>query len=162
MGRAPNRSTKAVRDHRLDLVLLALGDVAAAPKPTFGGGRLGGEVVTQVSSLALDLPAGRQLEALLHAAVGLHLVLRHGEPGSISRSFVGARARDDGRSDLPRRLLGGRGILGGGRGGGGGGGGVWPGRAGGGPGRGWRGWRAWPVPRWAAAGRRLPPSAGGG
>src|ERR1041384_4921564 len=74
----------AVGEHRLDLMLLRLADIATAAKAALGGGALRAQVVAQVRLLALDLPLGRQLEALFGAAVRLHLDFRHIERRSIS------------------------------------------------------------------------------
>src|SRR4029079_1037748 len=72
-------------------MLLGLADVGAPAQLALCARRLRSEVVAQISLLPLDAALGRQLEALLRAAVGLHLVLGHGRRGSISISRLWAR-----------------------------------------------------------------------
>src|SRR5215471_11451796 len=91
---------KAVGEHRVNLMLLRLADVVAPAQLALGARRLGPEVVAQVSLLPLDAPTGGQLEALLRAAVRLHLVLGHARRGSISISRVWASSSRRGPSPL--------------------------------------------------------------
>src|SRR3954468_9510999 len=81
---------QSVGEHRLDLMLLGLADVIASAQLALGAGALRPEVVAQISLLPLDAALGRQLEALLRAAVRLHLDLGHARRGSISISPVWA------------------------------------------------------------------------
>ena len=62
-------------------MLLRLADVATAAQAALGGAGLVREAVAQVRLLALDATIGGQLEALLGAAVGLHLYLGHESGG---------------------------------------------------------------------------------
>src|SRR5436305_15280040 len=71
-------------------MLLGLADVVAPPQLALRAGRLRTEVMAEISLLPLDAALGRQLEALLGAAVRLHLVLGHARRGSISISRVWA------------------------------------------------------------------------
>src|SRR5664279_3231276 len=68
---------QSVGDHRLDLVLLRLGDVSALAKLSLGAGLLVGKDMAQVGALALDATGGRELKALLDSALRLHLQLGH-------------------------------------------------------------------------------------
>src|SRR5579862_2370233 len=70
-----------VREHRLDLMLLRLADVTTTAEAALRRRRLVREAVAQVRLLALDAPVGSQLEALLRAAVRLHLYLGHESGG---------------------------------------------------------------------------------
>src|SRR6266496_810416 len=83
-------SGKAVRQHRVDLMLLRLADVSTMAQLTLGARRLRAEVVAEIRPLPLDAPLGGQLEALLRATVRLHLVLGHARRRSISISRLWA------------------------------------------------------------------------
>src|SRR5438552_7690573 len=82
----------AVREHRFDLMLLRLADVGATAEVALGARALRAEVVAQVRPLPLHATVGRQLEALLGAAVRLHLYLGHGS-GAVYRSAAPRQAK---------------------------------------------------------------------
>src|SRR4051812_23846693 len=81
----PATLLRSVGEHRLDLMLLRLADVGAAAEVALGSGALRAEVVAQIRPLPLDAALCRQFEALLRAAVRLHLDLGHGS-GAVYRS----------------------------------------------------------------------------
>src|SRR5512140_1784104 len=77
MGQLLEVLRQTVGDHRLDMVLLRLGDVGTLAQLALVAVSFGGENVAQIRALTLDAAARRQLEALLGRALGFHLQLGH-------------------------------------------------------------------------------------